>query len=184
MEQAKKKIILVVILCATVLVLIAGSIWLWIFLSQFSSYHNRQYGFNLSYPVKWEKTDDYKGIAVAFIRPKQTALDTFQPNINITVQNVPAHIATLSSFSETITKQMTAVFEKNMKILEDKNCKFAKRPGHRLVVAETDSSHLKIIFVWTIKGSEAYVFTFMAEDKQYDELFPIIKRMIDTFELK
>ncbi|MBF0490966.1 MAG: hypothetical protein HQL15_10250 [Candidatus Omnitrophica bacterium] len=184
MEQESKKTMLIVIWCSAAVLLLGGALWGWFYLSQFSSYHDKQYNFTLKYPVKWEKMEKFQGTAVTLRRPKQTALDTFQPNVNITVQEVPGKIATLASFSEAIMKQMKAVFKTNVIVLEDKSCTFADRPAHLLVLAAPKPSNLKLRFVWTIKGSFAYIFTFIAQGNQYNELVPTIKGMVDSFELK
>ena len=72
-------------------------------------------------------------VAVVFLRPKDTALDTMQENFNVTVQPVPDDILTLSVFSARIKKQMTAVFGKNINIVEDKPLQWGWREGYKMV---------------------------------------------------
>jgi hypothetical protein len=184
MDQGAKRTTLIILWCFATAILIAGAVWWGVKFSKTASYHNSQYGFSVQYPRQWQKMEHYQGTAVAFIRPKQTALDIFQPNVNITIQEVPDQIATLSSFSSTITKQMNVVFKKNISIKEDKDVEFAKRKGHILIVDAPNPSHLKMLFVWTMKGDFAYLLTFMAQTTQYQELLPTINAMIKSFELK
>lgn len=184
MDQDSKKTILIVIWCVAAALLVIGGAWAWYSMSQYKTYRNAEYKFIVKYPSEWKMMEHYQGTAVTFVKPKQTALDVFQPNVNITIQEVPAKIATLKSFSETITKQMTVVFKKSIVIKEDKDVIFGGRPGHRLVVDAPKPSNLRMMFVWTIKGPFAYLFTFMGQGKQYQDLMPTIDQMTKSFAFK
>ncbi len=184
MKQETKKKILMSLLVLLALVFAAGVGWLIYYMSQVKEYKDSEHKFSIVYPSKWEKNERYLGTAVAFVRPKQTALDVFSPNVNISVQDVPDEIATLKSFSETITKQMTTVFQKNITIVKDQDMDFGGRKGHILVVNAPQPQNLKSIFVWTIKGSKGYIFTFMSRIDQYKEVEPLVDRMIHSFKLQ
>ena len=184
MEQKTKRTLLVILWWAAAVVLLVGLGLVGYYFYQFSVYNDSQYHFSLKYPRTWNVMQGFQGTAVTFVRPKQTALDLFQPTANVSIVEVPDHIATLSSFSETITKQMTAVFKKHITILEDKDCTFAKRLGHRLIIDAPEPDHLKAFFIWTIKDSIAYIFTFMARTDQLKELSFSADQMISSFEFK
>lgn len=184
MDQDKKKNTLIIIWSVAAAVFVAALAWLIIYLVNNPTYHNKQYRFSLVYPGKWKKFENFHGAPVAFIRPKKTALDTFEVNVNVSVQEVPDERATLAAFSETILKQMTAVFGPNMVVLADKDIRFAERTGHQLIIEGADPVDMKMMFIWTIKGSFAYILTFAAQQKQYKEEWPRIKKMIDSFKLQ
>lgn len=184
MKEAERKIILVALWGLMGGIFAAGVLWLYFYFIQFSPYHNSQFHFSLRYPSFWKKMEGFQGTAVTFVRPKESALELFQPNVNITVQEVPDQIATLGSFSKTITKQMTVVFKKHINILEDKDCTFADWHGHRLILEAPKPDSLKAMFVWTIKGSFAYIFTFMARTEQYKKLILTVDEMVKSFKLK
>jgi len=183
MDQDQKKKLLIGIWsgAAALLVLAAGLV---MYMLNNPTYYNSQFKFSLSYPAKWKKFENFQGAPVCFIRPKKTALDTFEANVNVSVQEVPDHIATLSSFSDTINKQMTGVFGPNILVLMDKDVRFANRPGHQMVFQGAKPADMKLLFVWTIKGSIAYIFTFAAQEKQYKDELPVVQKMIDSFQLK
>ena len=186
MEQETKKTILIVLWCVAAAVLVAGAVWLWMYFAPFSSYHSKQYRFSMIYPNQWKMMDGnpQAGLAIVFVRPKETALDVLQPNVNITLQDVPDKFATIESFSTLITKQMTNYFKTTIKVIQDKDYTFARRKGHCLVIAVPKPEDYRMIFVWTIKGSYAYIFTFMCKGNQYEKLLPTVKRMINSFEFK
>lgn len=184
MKPETKKTLLISLWLSLAVIFLTAVGWLVYQWSLYKPYHDSQYHFSLKYPSKWVKKERAMGTAVSFVRPKQTALDVFQPNVNITVQEVPDNIATLASFSELITKQMTAVFEKNITIVEDKDVTFGERRGHWLIIDAPQPENMKAIFVWTIKGSFAYIFTYMSKINQYKELAPSVDHMIKSFEFK
>ncbi|MEI7997913.1 MAG: hypothetical protein WCH62_00185 [Candidatus Omnitrophota bacterium] len=183
-NKNNKRGLLIILWWVAAAVLVAGGIWLWFYFSQTGTYHDNQFHFSMTYPSAWEKKEGWQGTVVTFVRPKQTAMDLFEPNVNITVQEIPAKIATLESLSQTITKQMTAVFKNNITILEDKSFSFASREGHRLIIEAPQPNSLKAVFVWTIKGSMAYIFTFMCRTDQYEEYIHVAEPMIKSFEFK
>ncbi len=184
MKPETKKIILITLWCLAATVLAAGAVGLWIRASQFSLYQDSQYQFSMKYPKDWEKREHAYGTAVVFVRPKQTALDIFQPNVNVTVQDIPDTVATLGSFSETITKQMKTVFKNNINIIEDKNFTFGQRRGHRLIFAAPQPDNLKTMVVWTIKAGRAVIFTFIAKADQYQALLSTVDQMVESFQLR
>ena len=184
MKPETKKFILMTLWGIMAVVLIAAIAWFVHYLLQFKTYQNSQYHFSVAYPKGWLMQEGYAGTVVTFARPKQTALSVFEPNANITVQEVPATTATLASFSAIIIKQMTAVFEKNIEIIEDKDFTFGNRGGHRLIIEAAKPQQLKAVFVWVMKGSFAYIFTYMSRIDQYDAMLPTLNRMVQSFEFK
>ena len=184
MKQETKSLILKILLGALAVVFLAAVGWFVYHLMQFKTYHDNQFKFSIKYPSSWLMKEGHLGTAVTFVRPKQSGLDVFEPNANITVQEVPDEIATLSSFSATITKQMTAVFKTNIKIVEDKSYTFGNRQGHVLIIDAPNPQNLRAVFVWTIKGSMGYILTFISRLDQYPSLSPTLKEMIQSFEFK
>jgi hypothetical protein len=184
MELKNKKMLLIIIWSTAAALLVAVGIGVWVYFGQFGVYQNKQFNFTMMYPKKWQMLEGYSGTAVTFVRPKETALDVVQPNINITVQEVPVHILTLGSFSETITKQITAVFDKNINIVENKDFHFANQIGHRLIIEAPQPDNLKVMTIWVIKGSFAYIFTFLARADQYKKLVPVIDQVVNSFQIQ
>ena len=184
MKAETKKLVLMILWGALAVILLAAITWFIYNLLQFKTYENKKHHFSMKYPSKWLIKEGFVGTVVTFVRPKQTALSIFEPNVNITVEEVQAQIATLESFSAMITKQMTAVFKKKINIVEDKEFIFGNRRGHRLIVDAPEPQHLKAIFIWTVKGSFAYIFTYMSQLDQYAEIAPTLDQMVKSFEFK
>ena len=183
LEPAVKKKVLIGIAVVGAILLTAAVGFFLFFLSQFSLYRDPSSGFSMKYPTQWKVLANQGGAAVVFVSPKETALDTFQENVNITIQPVPPHLATLKSFSDKIIQQMTAVFQ-NMKIIESKNVEFGGRPGHRMLFATEKPQPIKILNVWVIKGDQAYILTYMAMTSRYQTYLSQVQMMIHSFQLK
>ncbi len=106
-------------------------------------------------------------MAVVFLRPKDTALDTLQENFNVTVQPVPSEILTYAAFSAAIKSQMTGMFGKSIKIVEDKPLQWGWRQGHKMVIEAPSPDHLKMVNAWVLRGDLAYIMTFLGDMNKY-----------------
>ena len=132
------------------------------FKMQFSVYHDDQYKFTIKYPKTWKVVvHPQPNVAVVFLRPKDTALDTLQENFNVTVQPVPDDIFTLAAFSGTIKTQMIGVFGKSINIVEDKPIQCGWHEGHLMAIEAPTPDHLKMVNAWVIRSDQAYIMTFL-----------------------
>ncbi len=180
MEANVKKYILWGII-ATCVLLLGVLIW---YVLQFSEYTDKTYRFSIKCPSGWNIVHPAPaGVAVEFVAPKETELDTVNENINIVVQDVPAKIATLESFSATIEKQLKAVFN-NIKIVENKSVMINGRRAHRLSIETDKSNKLRLVHVWVIKGSRAYIITFLGANEKYPQYASTVDAVVNSFKLK
>jgi|GEM_PF-5540241 len=184
MKQETKRKLLIVLWWSLGLVFLAAMSFIFLHYQNLPLYHNKQFHFSLRYPKKWWKLENLtQNTPIVFTRPKETALDLFEPSVNISIYEVPDRIASLEGFSKTILTQMMAV-KKDMVITESKDCEFANRHGHRMVLDAPVPDNMRVLFVWAVKGPFAYIFTFIARDQQYKELTPTINEMVSSFEFK
>lgn len=182
--QVKKNILIAVGVMAA-LVMVAGAVLIVYNAGQFADYQNSSYRFFVRYPKNWQVIESPQpGVAVVFLSPKETALDVFRENINITVQSVPDEIASIKTFSRTIIEQMRAVFKTNIKIIEDKPVAFGGRTGHRLVFEAPKPDNLKAVVVWTIRRDQAYILTFMTIIRKYPKSSSKVEEVLKSFRLK
>jgi hypothetical protein len=183
--QTKRKILITLTALAGAL-LCAAAGWFMYYSAQFSDYFDPEYHFSIKYPKNWiVNKHPQENVAVVFLCPKETALDTIQQNFNVTVQPVPGHLASLNDFSDKIKQQMTAVFQKNIKIVEDKSIQFGMRQGHKMVIDAPNPDSMKLVCAWTIKGgSTAYILTFLGDFRRFEKYKAIVDTMISSFELK
>jgi len=185
MEASTKKTILIVIASTAGLLLLAALGWLLYFNAQFSVYQDDQYKFSIKYPNAWKvMVHPQAGVAVIFVRPKDTALDTVQENFNVTIQPLPNDISTLAEFSARIIKQMTGVFGKSINIVEDKQLHWGWREGHKIAFNAPRPDHLKMVNAWVLKDNQAYILTFLGDMNKYGQDSLYINEMIRSLQLQ
>jgi hypothetical protein len=185
MESSAKKTILISILSVAGLLLLAALGWYLYFIFQFSVYTDDQYKFSIRYPKTWQVIVHPRDkVAVVFMRPKDTALDTMQENFNVTVQSVPNDILTLEAFTGTVKAQMTQVFGKSIKIVEDKPFHSGWHEGHMIAIDALKPDHLKLLNAWVLHSDQAYILTFLGDMNKYEQDALIVNEMIRSLQLQ
>lgn len=184
MEASVKKTILISIVSALGFLLLLALGYLMYFYTQFSVYHDYQYKFSIKYPKTWAvMAHPKKGVAVIFMRPKDTALDTLQENFNVTIQPVPDELLNLAAFSETVKKQMSTVFGKSINIVVDEPRHWGWREGHEIAIEAPSPDHLKMVNAWVLRSNQAYILTFLGDMNKYMQDFFVVNEMIRSLKL-
>ncbi len=185
MEISLKKKILIGIASTAGLFLLLALGWLLYFNAQFSVYQDDQYKFSIKYPKTWRVIIHPRAnVAVVFLRPKDTALDTVQENFNVTVQPLPNDVFTLAAFSATIKRQMTGVFGKSINIVEDKPLQWGWREGHEMALEAPKPDHLKMVNAWVLRSNQAYILTFLGDMNKYAQDAFLVNEMIRSLQLQ
>ena len=185
MKSNLKKNILIGIVSIAGLLLLAAFGWYLHFNSQFILYQDVHYKFSIKYPNTWRIIMNPRAnVAVAFVRPKDTAFDILQENFNVTIQTAPQMDLTLPAFSATVKRQMLAVFGKNITIVEDKPMRWGWREGHLMVIVGPKPNQLRMVNAWLLRGNQAYILTFLGDVNRYPQDALIISEMIHSFQLQ
>jgi len=185
MNASFKKKILIGIASAAGLVLLAALGWLLYFNAQFGLYQDNRYKFSIKYPKAWKLIRHPKAhVAVIFLRPKDTAMDTVQENFNVTIQRVPVNLLSLPAFSAKIKEQMTAVFGKSIQIAEDKPIQWGWREGHKMIFKAPVPDHLIMVNAWVLRVDQAYILTFLGDMDKYAQDAPWVDEMIRSLHLR
>jgi len=152
---------------------------------QFTTYADSQYKFSIKYPKSWKVVvHPQPNVAVVFLRPKDTAMDTIQENFSVTVQPIPASIFNLAQFSATVKNQMTAVFSKSIQIAEDKPLHWGWREGRQMVFNAPKPDHLKMVNAWVLRDNQSYILTFFGDMNKYDKDKFYIEEIIHSLQLE
>ena len=125
-----------------------------------------------------------ENVAVIFLRPKDTALDTIQENFSVTIQPVPVPISTLTEFSDTVKRQMIAVFEKNINIVEYKPIHWGWREGYKMVIDAPKPGHVKLVNAWLLRSRQSYILAFLGDMNKYGKDSIVVDEMIRSFQLQ
>ncbi len=152
--------------------------------SRYVVYTDKYYKIKIKYPKDWKALPDHGGTVVTFISVPDNELDSLAENLNISVSDLPEHIATLEQFSKIATVQMEAVFEKNIEILQSQEIVFAGMPAYSYVVQTTQSPAINLRFVWFFRDNKAYVITYVIQEFQYKKYLKIFNYMLRSFSIE
>lgn len=165
------------------LILTAG----WFFTKRYwsISYENGQYGFALKYPASWSFAENQGGAAAIFYSPRENALDIFQENVNIVVQDISQNPMSLEKYTETAITQMQAVFGTNLEILDSSPVFIDNRPAHRFIfIGKGPGGNLQYQCRWTLAGTTAYQITYTAIASGYQRHLPQAERIMKSFKIR
>ena len=171
---------LCVLLIVAVLVLAFGKKFF------FKRYTHAEPDFTMVYPYDWTYKENVMNTPVIFFSPKDNALDFFQENLSVVVQNPSSRSAGLKGYSDTAIKQVKAVFQDQIEILADEDTDLAGLPAHTFeYLAKAPQFTFHTLHVWTIDGNNtAYQLTYTALDSSYEKYRPQAQKMINSFKLK
>lgn len=163
----------------------------WFYTKQFrmARYTSKSYGFSLKYPADWSIVENKDGAAAVFLAPLETDLDRFRENVNIVIQKIPAISAKpmdLDQYTKVAIRQMQAVFEKNLEIVESEPDMLAGHPGHRFVfIGRGPDTEVQMMIMWTVVEDTAYQITFAAETtSKYEKFIPRARGAFKSFRIK
>ncbi len=147
-------------LCGVIGLLILG--WIVWFFTAFTTFHSPKDGLDILYPRKWAlKAHPAKDVVVAFVSPKETALDSFQENYNFSTYDMAKEKEPLSTegYADKIVEQMAAGFN-DLKLVQKHIYPVGGHKGYKMVFRATSNVQLLIVL---------YVFTI--EDMGYNMLY-------------
>ena len=147
----------------------------------FLAYERPEAGVKLKYPADWIKSESLPGVLVAFGVPKEKANLKMVENIALTVQELPADMSTLETYTSMYEKQR----EKDPnppKVIESKKTKLGGQPAQSIVcIGKQNGLEIQFWQVWTIKDAKAYLFTYGAEKKTYKNFLKEAERITASF---
>ena len=185
MKVSRKKTTLIAIASSAGFFLLAALGWFLYFNAQFSVYQDDQYKFSIKYPKSWKVViHPQENVAVVFLRPKDTSLDTLQENFSVTTEPVPGDLYSLTAFSARAKAQMIGVFGKSISFVEDKDIQWGWHEGHKIVFEAPKPDHLKMVNAWVLYHNQAYILTFLGIISKYAQDQFLVNEMIRSFQLQ
>ncbi|MDE1920313.1 MAG: hypothetical protein KGI24_02565 [Candidatus Omnitrophica bacterium] len=184
-KASLKKNILIGVVGMAGAVLLAALGWYLYFESQFTVYRDSQYQFSIKYPKTWKVVTAPKpNVAVAFLRPKDTVLDTVTENFTVVVQPLSVQDHVLAVFNANVKNQMLAVFGKHIIIARDQPMHWGWRQGHEMVFKAPVPDHLVMVNAWTLRIDHAYIMTYFGDLNKFSKDSLIVDEMIRSFRLQ
>lgn len=155
--------------------------------TEFSTFDSSNFfGFRMKYPKSWriQKIEDrFTGDVAKFFPLQNSDSNSFQPEISVEVQDLKKPIL-LPDYTNSRVNEITQ-FLKNPRIHDSRSAKLANLPAHEVVyTGKQEQYNVKMMAVWTVKGSRAYIVTYTAEESQYDAFLETAQAMINSLEIR
>ncbi len=149
---------------------------------EFTTYENTDYGITIQYPSNWIKSQP-KGLAVGFTSPAEGRSDEYYERLAIAAVESAEQLSLDDSFKQLLSSFTTTVssfkqLEAESATLDGHHAKYVLGTG----ILE-GGVKVKTYFVGTMVDNRFYFLAFIGEDKKYSQYAPILKRMIDSFEI-
>ncbi len=150
-------------------------------IDDFRVYDNDE--FIILYPDYWDFKENFQGADVVFIAPLTNIYDSFSENLNVIIQDFGNEKWNLDKYTAYSIHQITA-FSDNGIVLESKPITLSNQEGHHLLyIYKNGSIIIKSKAVYTIENNKAYLITYTAEEKEYDNYIDDINKMIESFRI-
>jgi hypothetical protein len=160
-------------------------------LADFLTYENSSYGIKVEYPSDWrlrpgEANNDGVTDIAGFYAPFENRLDNYQERVWISKDILLGQNMTLEDYSDRVVSHNNATL-RNFTLL-DRDTDFgvlADHPAYRLVYTShtQDGSIIKQLEIGTIINDEVYYLIYYAEPDKYRGLLPVVRDMINSFEI-
>ncbi|HYA84319.1 MAG TPA: hypothetical protein VEH06_12840 [Candidatus Bathyarchaeia archaeon] len=155
--------------------------------SKYLGYQDTVHGFKVEYPADWEKIQFAQGITegthnlvVNFLSPSRGPSQTFRGYLIIDTANVTS----ASTFSKQEINFLAESFP-HFTPIQVSNRSLAGHNACEVVFTYKDPivGSGKVMEIWTINGSRAYILSYHADSVDYISYLPVIQSMIKSFEL-
>jgi hypothetical protein len=155
--------------------------------SKYLGYQDTFHGFKVEYPADWEKIQFSQGITegphnlvVNFLSPSRGPSQTFREYLIIETANVTS--------ASTFLKQEISFLAQSFPHFTPVQVSNSSLAGHNAyTVVFTYKDPIvgtgKVMDIWTINGSKAYILSYHADSLDYISYLPVIQTMIKSFEL-
>ena len=146
--------------------------------SSWKSYSGDGYSVKLS--SDWSKTKGSSAVDIAFIYNGTGLNDDFAENINVVVQDLKGYDLDLESYKD-LSMDQYAELDYNVDDIYKKTIDGAK--GYFCKVSGEESGiNCSILQYFTVIGDNAYVFTFAADEDDFDNLEDEVMEIYETIE--
>ena len=182
----KKRVLAILLAC----ILILGTGCQKATLENYKLFRSTPLGFSMEYPSFWSKSaDNANGLAV-FLTPAEGYSDDY--NESVSVRRFPLDMKGENAYNDYVRGYVSNLEStlKNYKLVSEDDITLGGQPAYRIVYESTDAkegseatSELRFMQIFTQKGEQVYVLTYMAEFSSYSYFLKNVDEMISTFQL-
>lgn len=141
--------------------------------------------YTISYPPNWELNQaGQMGTKFILFSPLKTAADNFRENVNMVTQDISGQNIDLDKYAELSANQIQSM-GMAVKFIDSKKLTIdGQEFQHVLYTMEQGAYNLTIDQFYIITETTAYVLTFTAETKAFEEYKALGERILNSFRLK
>ena len=151
-------------------------------------YENDEYAFALKYPESWTvKKGTTSDPAVTFISKRDSAKDTFNENIFVTVSNMARNpgLSSSDTMSIWVKENKSGEYGSTFDIASQKSIMVDGLDAEQLIYTFTASSiEIKGMITVVMKDDKAYLLSYTAETQSFDTFAKEVNTIINSFVFK
>jgi serine/threonine protein kinase len=186
-RKSKFKILSLLLISLLALVTALGG---WILVKQrikepriaLAPYENYSQGFRVDYPRNWSKQnrDDFLATGAVFFSPLENDADQFKEQVSVLVEDLSSDLP-LSEYTRQSLAEIRQLSDPN--IGEAKVVAMGANEGRQIIYqGEENGNPVQRMQTWSVNGNRAYVITYTAVPKSYDDYLPTVEKIIESFE--
>ncbi len=149
----------------------------------FLTYEDTTLETSIQFPSNWEKSvvDNF----ITFRAPPETDTRVYPAALGLKIQELTSKRVPLQEITAVQMSELKKTIP-NLKLSESTSDTLAGRPAHKVVFTALDNKQVerKAMQIWTVIDNKAILITYKAEPDKYSSYLPIIKRMINSFQVK
>jgi hypothetical protein len=151
---------------------------------KFVTYANDQDGVEMVYPRTWEvKERPMPDVLVAFLSPKDNALDTFTENVNISTYDMSKQPHSTDEYAKIMVDQLTMLFS-DVELVQKTPFPLAGQVGYRMVLNMTgDSPRTIVVYAFTIEKT-GYNILYIGTNERYAREWFLLDMMALSLKVK
>lgn len=160
--------------------------------NRFVSYQDPIYGFEIQYPIDWQKLQFAQGITqgshnmiVNFLSPQSGASQIFRQYLLIETANVTSATSNPSAFSKQELNFLSQSFPDFTPVNTNASSSLAGQNAYSVVFTYKDpiAGVGKAMAIWTLHNSKAYILSYHADRSNYGTYLTAIEKMIRSFKI-
>ncbi len=176
---------------AITLLLTLGAYWWWKSTTNTNqqpflalTYENKSYGIEMQYPDNWrlEAVADPFGTIAKFIPTNSQSSSSFS-QVSIIVDNISSNTS-LADYTNSAVSRILE-FSPDAEIIDNSLIDLGNISGHKVIYTTKDPESnlpLKYLQFLTLKGANAYIITYVAEEDKYKDSLEIFQEtMLKSF---
>jgi eukaryotic-like serine/threonine-protein kinase len=154
----------------------------------YTEYLNSDYQFSLDYPQTWSERqidDPITGEVVVFTSPKETEADLYTEKVYLAVEYLSSEPTNLERYRQTVLNRINQTDNGNLELHQDFKSTIDDSPARTVIYSRQQGGlQLQQMESFMIKNNQVYIAIYIAERQSFDKFYPMVEKMIDSWEIE